>query len=181
VRLRPFLPVLAFVVLAAACTGVLTAACTGSSDGLGLVKVDRPLPDLAGPTVQGGRLAATDYAGKVLVVNVWANWCAPCREEQPALQQVWQDYQGRGVAFVGVNYRDDAAAARAWVDEFGVTYPSIEDPAGGWADDLGFWGLPDTYVADAGGTIRYLITGPTSAEQLSGVLDELLASAASPS
>ncbi|MDP9328895.1 MAG: TlpA family protein disulfide reductase [Actinomycetota bacterium] len=169
-RLRMLLPVLAFV--------VLTAACTRVSDGLGLVRVDRPLPGLTGSTVGGGPLDATDYSGQVLVVNFWATWCGPCREEQPALQQVWRDYQGRGVQFVGVNYRDDAAAAGAWIDEFGVTYPSIQDRSGGWADDFGFLGLPDTYVADAGGTIRYLITGPTTSEQLSGVLDELLASPA---
>lgn len=139
------------------------------------------MPDLGGSTVQGGQFDATDHAGKVLVVNVWATWCAPCRAEQPALQQVWQDYRSRGVAFVGVNYRDDAAAAAAWIDEFGVTYPSIQDPSGGWADDLGFLGLPDTYVADAGGTIRYLVTGATTREQVSGVLDELLASASTSS
>lgn len=150
-------------------------ACTGSPDGLGLVAVVRPLPDLAGSTVQGGQLDASDYAGRILVLNVWATWCGPCREEQPALQQVWERYQDRGVRFLGVNYRDDAAAAAAWIDEFGVTYPSIQDPSGAWADDLGFLGLPDTYVADAGGTIRYLITGATTAAQLSGVLDELLA------
>ncbi|MBA3691501.1 MAG: TlpA family protein disulfide reductase [Actinobacteria bacterium] len=149
-------------------------ACT-SPDGLGLVAVVRPLPDLAGSTVQGGQLDASDYAGRILVLNVWATWCGPCREEQPALQQVWERYQDRGVRFLGVNYRDDAAAAAAWIDEFGVTYPSIQDPSGAWADDLGFLGLPDTYVADAGGTIRYLITGATTAAQLSGVLDELLA------
>ena len=154
---------------------MLGAACTGTSDGLGLVAADRPLPALTGPTVQGGHVAATDYAGHVLVVNFWATWCGPCREEQPALQQVWGDYQSRGVRFVGVNYRDDSAAAGAWIDEFGVTYPSIEDPSGAWADDFGFLGLPDTYVSDAGGTIRYVVTGATTAEQLSGVLDELLA------
>jgi DsbE subfamily thiol:disulfide oxidoreductase len=170
VRPRLLLPVLAFV--------VLSTACSGSGDGLGLSEVDRPLPDLAGSTVQGGSLDASDYAGHVLVVNFWATWCGPCRSEQPALQQVWRDYEDRGVRFVGVNFRDDAAAAAAWIDEFGVTYPSVLDHSGGWADDFGFLGLPDTYVADAGGTIRYLITGATTREQLSGLLDGLLPSPA---
>ncbi len=165
-RLRLFLPILLLLPL---------VACTGSPDGLGLVAVVRPLPDLAGPTVQGGELDAADYAGRILVLNVWATWCGPCREEQPALQRVWERYQDRGVRFLGLNYRDDAAAAAAWIDEFGVTYPSIQDPSGGWADDLGFLGLPDTYVADADGTIRYLVTGATTDDQLSAVLDDLLA------
>jgi thiol-disulfide isomerase/thioredoxin len=156
----------------------LVAGCTRGGDGLGIVRVDRPLPDLAGTTVQGGEITPEDYAGSVLVVNFWANWCAPCREEQPALQQVWTDYRDRGVEFVGVNYRDDHAAAVAWVDEFGVTYPSVEDPAGGWADDFALTGAPTTYVADPGGRIRYLITGAVTAAELSGVVEDVLGTAA---
>jgi DsbE subfamily thiol:disulfide oxidoreductase len=156
---------------------LLLAGCTRGADELGIARVDRPLPELAGETVQGGEVTPDDYAGDVLVVNFWANWCAPCREEQPALQQVWTDYRDRGVDFVGVNYRDDHAAAVAWVDEFGVTYPSVEDAAGGWADDFALTGAPTTYVADARGRIRYLITGAISADELAGVLDEVLAAA----
>jgi DsbE subfamily thiol:disulfide oxidoreductase len=155
----------------------VSATCHGSDNGLGLARVDRPLPTLAGPTVQGSEVTPADYAGHVLVVNFWATWCGPCRQEQPALQQVWARYGDRGVDFVGVNYRDDAAAARAWIDEFGVTYPSIADAAGGWADDFALRGAPTTFIADATGRIRYLITGAVSADELSSVLDGLLMSA----
>ena len=148
---------------------------SGSGDGLGVVEVNRPLPDVAGSTVQGGELSPADYAGHVVVVNFWATWCGPCEQEQPALQEVWDSYRDRGVMFVGVNYRDDAAAAGAWIDRFDVTYPSVENAAGGWADDFSLAGAPTTYVADAAGRIRYLITGAVSADQLSHLLDELVA------
>lgn len=153
---------------------VVAVACGGSGDGLGLVEVNRPLPALRGATLQGGEVTPADHEGRIVVVNFWATWCGPCREEQPALQRVFETYGDR-VRFVGVDERDDTAAARAWIDEFGVGYPSIEDQAGAWADDFGFVGLPDTYVADAGGTIRFLITGATDEAELSGVLDRLLA------
>ena len=156
------------------------SACTsGSGTDLGVAEVDRPLPELAGTTVQGEALAEADYAGRVVVVNFWATWCGPCEDEQPALQEVWGEYEDRGVSFVGVNYRDDAAAADAWIERFGVTYPSVEDAAGGWADDFSLAGAPTTYVADAAGRIRYVVTGAVSAEALSGLLDDLLASPAS--
>ena len=111
----------------------------------------------------------------MLVVNVWATWCEPCRREQPALQRVQADYETRGVEFVGVNYRDDRAAAERWVEGFEVTYPSLYDPDGRTAASLGFPFLPDTYVVDAGGTMRYAVYGETSAEELSGLIDEVLA------
>jgi DsbE subfamily thiol:disulfide oxidoreductase len=125
--------------------------------------------------VQGGDVATGDYHGKVLVVNVWATWCGPCRQEQPALQEVWSRYAGRGVAFVGLDYRDDDAQAKEWIRQFGVTYPSIKDQAGAYADDFAFPALPDTYVVDRTGTIRYWIFGATDAAVLGGLLDRLLA------
>ena len=164
----PLLLLLLFLLTAGTCS-------EGSADGVGLSRVDRPLPALAGSAVGGGEVSPADYAGRVVVVNFWATWCGPCREEQPALQQVWEDYRDRGVGFLGVNYRDDPAAAAAWIDEFGVTYPSVADPAGGWADDFALAGAPTTYIADPAGRIRYLVTGAVSSGQLSAVLDELLA------
>ena len=160
---------------------LFAASCTRSGDDLGLAQVDRPLPALAGPTVQGGEVRPSDYAGQVVVVNFWATWCGPCRAEQPALQDVWTAYRDRGVDFVGVNYRDDESAAGAWIDEFGVTYPSVRDEAGGWADDFALTGAPTTYVADAAGRIRYVFTGALDADQLSGLLDGLLDAAPPPS
>jgi DsbE subfamily thiol:disulfide oxidoreductase len=155
---------------------LLSIACTKSpaSDSVGVTAISRPLPSLSGSTLQGGSVTPAAYRGKVLVVNFWAAWCGPCRQEQPALQQVYASYAHRGVAFVGVDYRDDDAAANEWIRQFGVTYPSIKDPAGSFADDFAFLALPDTYVVDRTGTMRYWIFGATSVEQLSGLLDHML-------
>lgn len=168
--------VLALVALAAV---ALTSTSCGRGGALGaetgVSEVDRPLPPLAGETVQGGTVRAADFRGEVLVVNVWATWCGPCRREQPALQRLGERFGDRGVAFLGLNYNDDPAAARAWVDEFDVTYPSISDPSGSFADDLGFVGLPDTYVVGRSGTIRFAVFGETSEQELAGLIEQLLA------
>ena len=84
------------------------------------------------------------------------------------------DYAARGVEFVGVNYRDDRAAAERWIDSFSVPYPSLYDPDGRTAGSLGFPFLPDTYLVDADGTMRFVVYGETSAQELSGLIDDLL-------
>jgi thiol-disulfide isomerase/thioredoxin len=171
---------LALIATLAACTVPLTA-CTRTSDPsvTGVVAKSTPLPRLSGPSVQGGHFDTSLFVGRPLVVNVWATWCAPCRREQPALMQVHDRYGDR-VAFAGIDYRDDEAAAKEWIRQYRVTYASLSDPSGHSAFDLGISiGLPDTYVVDSTGTIRFVIFGPTDERQLSGLIDQVLARSSS--
>jgi thiol-disulfide isomerase/thioredoxin len=169
--------------IAVLAAGAALAGCTRTADGgsssdatTTVRAIDEPLPTLSGRSLDGHDLSSTDYAGKVLVVNAWASWCEPCMLEQPELVQVAKTYAGRGVAFLGVDHMDQDAAAQAWVESYRVPYPSIADPNGTFAASLDYVGLPDTYVVDRTGTIRYAIgPGATSASQLSGVLDQVLA------
>ena len=154
------------------------AVLTSCSDGdsvLGVAQVDQPLPSLSGATVDGEHLDAAAYAdGNVLVINVWANWCDPCRLEQPMLVDLAGRYRDEGVRFLGINYQDDPDKAAAWIREFEVPYPSLFDPAGRFAADLGFPALPDTYVVDRVGTIRWVVYGETDERELAGLIDDVL-------
>jgi thiol-disulfide isomerase/thioredoxin len=141
----------------------------------GVAELEEPFPGLEGEGVVGPPVDTGSMDWSVLVVNVWATWCEPCRREQPALVRVHDDYGARGVEFVGVNYNDDRAAAERWIERFTVPYPSLYDPQGRTAGSLGFPFLPDTYLVDAAGTTRYAVYGETSAQELSGLIDELLA------
>ncbi len=158
----------------------LLMACSGSSvsSDLGVSAISQPLPALSGPALVGSAVSPGDYRGKVLVVNFWATWCGPCRREQPALGRVWERFRDRGVYFLGVDTRDDPAAARTYLAEFRVTYPSIQDQAGAYADDFGFIGLPDTYVVDRSGTMRYRVTGAIDENELEKLVERLLGSSA---
>ena len=158
------------------CLALLVGTACGGSDSVsGVVKVDEPLPRLAGKTLDGDRLDASAHAdGSVLVINVWADWCDPCREEQPQLVRLADRYRNE-VRFLGINYQDDQDAARAWVEEFGVPYPSLYDPSGRTAVNLGYPFLPDTYVVDRDGMIRWVVFGASDEQELQGLIDDVLA------
>ena len=166
---RRVLPLLLFVAFA------FLTSCSGGDSVAGVAAVDQPLRRLSGETVDGEQLDASTYAdGDVLVINVWANWCDPCRLEQPQLVRLADRYEGEGVRFLGINYQDDRDAAKAWIREFEVPYPSLFDPEGRSAATLGFPFLPDTYVVDPAGTIRWVVYGETDEEELSGLIDDVL-------
>lgn len=133
-------------------------------------------PELAGEGLDGGRISTADHRGKVVVLNVWGSWCAPCRAEAPALVEVAR--LRKEVQFIGLNTRDlDPAPARAFVRSFEVPYPNIYDPDGALL--LGFGQLPpkaipSTLVLDAEGRVAARILGETTAATLGGVIDDVL-------
>jgi thiol-disulfide isomerase/thioredoxin len=137
---------------------------------------------LAGTTVDGKSWSMTaDAAGKVLVVNVWGSWCAPCVDETPHLQQVWQSYStaGKPVAFVGIDIKESAATAVAFVKANSVTYPSLSDSGSGGQPMLALQGkaaaTPSTLVLDRQGRIAARVLGATSVSTLTGLVDDVLA------
>jgi len=162
--------------LLAASLATLALTSCGGGDGSisGVARMDDPLPRLAGQTLDGGRVDASSYAaGRVLVVNVWAHDCPPCRAEQPMLVDLAARYDD--VRFLGINYDDDLDAARSWVEEFDVPYPSLFDRPGKTAVDLGYPFIPDTYVVDREGTIRWVVFGATDESELTDLIDDVRA------
>lgn len=122
--------------------------------------IGKPVPAfsltaLATPT---RTVAGSDFAGQVYVLNVWASWCVACREEHPLLLDLAS--QGR-VVLVGMNYKDERAAALDWLERHGDPYRvSLFDNEGRLGLDLGVYGVPETFLIDAGGVIRYKHVGP---------------------
>lgn len=156
---------------------VLTACSSPAiSPGPAVQQATGAMPALAGATLAGGKLSASDYAGRVVVVNFWATTCAPCRDEQPILSAAQTRAGDDGPFFIGINYREGADAARAYLDEFDVRYPSLGDPAGDLASRFGVPGLPTTVVIDANGRLRYRVAGAIDQETLDDLLSRVTAS-----
>lgn len=132
------------------------------------------LPSLSDDTT----LALRSFRGSVVVLNFWASWCAPCRQEAPDLERVAVAYRSQGVRFFGVDERDDPAAALAFQREFKISYPSVFDPAGSLADDYQLVGLPTTYVISGDGRLLYKFTGFLDKLTLTSTLDAVLTTAA---
>jgi thiol-disulfide isomerase/thioredoxin len=151
--------------------GVLPAAGQGAIETI----ERRRLPDLSGRLLDGRPWSSTSARGSILVINAWASWCAPCRQEQPRLNTVARAYQGRDVRFLGINVNDSKRGATAHVREFAIPYPSLVDANGTIAARLGLFGLPTTIIVDRGGMIGYQLTGVTTVAGLSAQLDRLLA------
>jgi cytochrome c biogenesis protein CcmG/thiol:disulfide interchange protein DsbE len=108
----------------------------------------------------GGRQMLDDYRGKVVVLNAWASWCKPCREESPLLQRWHERLERAGAGTVlGVNALDVDSDARAFVREYGLTYPMLRDPEAGSLVDYGVIGYPETFVIDPRGRIVALKRG----------------------
>jgi cytochrome c biogenesis protein CcmG/thiol:disulfide interchange protein DsbE len=112
-----------------------------------------------------GELALESLRGKAVVLNFWASWCGPCREEMPVLQAGWERWQDEDVAFVGIDVKDFRGDARAFLDEYGVTYPNVYDGKGSMVGRYGVTGFPETYFIDADGDVVYRIAGPVLDEQ----------------
>lgn len=137
-----------------------------------------PAPVLTGEKLGGGTLSLTEYGDKVVVLNLWASWCGPCRREQPDLERVWREYRDRGVQFLGINVRDNRASALAYQHEFDVTYPSFFDESSQLAFKLRAQVLPTTWIVNREGRIVLRLIGTVDAVLLRKVLDGTLRGAA---
>ena len=113
------------------------------------------LPDLHEPQRQ---VSATDMKGQVWMLNVWASWCAACHEEHPLLMKIAQAGE---LTMVGLHYKDQRDAGMAWLQQYGNPYlHSLHDPQGRAGIDYGVYGVPETFVIDQAGVIRFKHTGP---------------------
>ena len=163
-----------------ALTGV-AAACHSQpeAESARRAEVGEQLPDWRGALLTGDSISVADLGAPVLV-NLWATWCPPCRDEMPFLQELHERYGGEGLRIVGISSDGprDLEAVRRFVAETGLEFDIALDPSGATLDLFRVFGLPATYVADADGRIVLLRRGPVSASdtELVTTIESLLES-----
>ncbi len=143
-----------------------------------------PAPELTLPVLVSGpglppagqQASLSDLKGTVVLLNLWASWCGPCKEEAPVLEALWQQYRSKGVVVLGIDIQDLTDDALEFIREYGLTYPSLRDGSDDSKSALEATGVPETYLIDRAGRIALHIAGPvSSAAQLSGPIDQVLA------
>lgn len=157
-RARFLLPLVVFVAIAA----LLGVGLTIDADRVPSPLIGRPIPSFELASVRDPErvVRPDDLRGQVWLLNVWATWCAACREEHEVLMYGAREL---GLEIVGLDYKDERTAAVDWLDRLGDPYAvSAYDPRGQVGIELGVYGVPETYVIDAGGVIRHKHIGPVT-------------------
>ena len=117
-------------------------------------KIGKAAPAFTLERIDGpGKLSLASLRGRPVVVNFWASWCVPCKGEAKMLEQAWQQYRGKGVVFLGIDYHDVTSDARTFISHHGVTYTTVQDGSGMVGDRYGLTGVPETFFIDRRGRL----------------------------
>ncbi len=173
---------IAAVSVVALLLGLLGWRLAASEDGQGLIAQiqngEKPLaPDFELDRLDGdGTLKLSSLRGQTVVLNFWASWCNPCREEAPELQQASKQWADQGVVVLGLDFNDFAGDAHRFAGKYGLTYPIVKDPQGAIAARYGVSGVPETFFIDGAGRIVSHTRSQIGEPELGASIEEALAS-----
>ena len=179
---RRMWPVLLPVIVFAGLALLFWRGLSGNPSEIPSALIGKAAPQFALPPLEGSSVPAFDTAslkaGRVTLVNVWASWCVPCRVEHPLLLELGKRSD---IRLTGINYKDDPENARRFLGTLGQPFAAIvTDEQGSAAIDWGVYGVPETFVVDGSGIIRYKFIGPISGEGLLKTLNPEIEKAKSP-
>ena len=167
------------VLIVGALAGLLAYGFTRDTRYIPSPLIGTQAPPLTLTLFDGKTIRLDDLVGKAVFLNFWASWCLPCRAEARVLEEAWQRYKNKNVVFLGINIQDREEDARAFLQEFGITYMNGRDASGKTAIDYGVWGIPETFFIDREGRIAYKHVGGLGWPTITAKLDEALQGIAS--
>ncbi len=137
-------------------------------------KVKFPAPELNLRDLSGKQVSLSDYRGSVVLVNLWATWCPPCREEMPTLQTFYEKYKEDGFVLIAIDQEETSDIVQPFVDEFGLTFPVWLDPDYLAQREFNTANLPSSYVVDRDGMVRLMWIGGISKKNLEKFVPDLI-------
>lgn len=155
------------------CLVLMTACAAGDSEQKPTPTLEPPI-DLSLKDVRGNPVHLRDLRGKVVLINYWASWCSPCREEMPLLNAFYEDHQSEGFTVIAINASESPEEAARYIEEHGYTFPVWSDPPGNSMIEFGLNGLPASMLLDREGRLRKVWLGPLTQEMLDKVVLPLL-------
>ena len=130
-------------------------------------------PDITGTTLDGETLSLSELRGELVLVNVFASWCGPCRAETPHLVEVFNEVDNEGIEFVGLNLSESSDAVSIFKDEFDINFPLLLNEDGRLTEVYQPIGLPTSWFIDSDGVVRYVFAGPMTKDMLTGILEDI--------
>ena len=152
--------------------GVMGTTTATSRSGKELV--GKKAPSFVAPKVGGQLVSLENYKNKPLVLNFWASWCPPCRDETPRMERIWRKYEDQGVVILGINVQDGEKEAERYISEFGVTFSNALDLDGSITVDYGVTGLPVTFFIDNDSVVTGRWVGSISEDRLDNWVSNLI-------
>ena len=150
---------------------LFTVSCsTDSSNGISRTAKNFDLPSLS----NGENYNLYQFKGKPVILNFWASWCAPCRQEMPFLENIWKDQKKNDLVLLGINVMDDKGEAKETLKEFNISYINLYDPEGDMQEKYNLLALPVTYFIDREGNITKINYGPFLGKEGEKLFDEML-------
>lgn len=131
-----------------------------------VAEIGKPAPDFTLGILGGDYLSLSELRGQVVMLNFWATWCEPCRDEMPAMQTVYEKYRDEGFEIVGINLQETEVTVRGFVNQLGITFPIVYDLTGEVYDAYLVRPMPTSYFLDRDGIVRFLFIGPMTEQEI---------------
>lgn len=136
-----------------------------------------PAPDFTLLDLTGQPVRLADLQGQVVLINIWATWCPPCRAEMPMIQASYEEYRDQGFTVLAVNSREDAATVAGYMEASSLTFPALLDFDGSVSNAYQARVMPSSFFVDRAGVIRAVYRGPLARSVIAGTVEQLLAEA----
>ena len=153
---------------------IVVMVTTTATSRSGKELVGKKAPSFVAPKVGGQLVSLENYKNKPLVLNFWASWCPPCRDETPGMERIWRKYEDQGVVILGINVQDGEKEAERYISEFGVTFSNALDLDGSITVDYGVTGLPVTFFIDNDSVVTGRWVGSISEDRLDNWVSNLI-------